>query len=163
MGLYQWIVIFVIIFAGEHFIPEDSSYNPNTDGKFVYPGRPYNWSGDKLYKNYTEGSNSKGASRHYTILFNVFVFMQIFNMINWRKINDEFNVFSGIHKNRSFIIIISIITIIQFIIVQFTQDVFEVCRSGLTWYQWFFVLQLDLLFFQLVHLQKFFQINFFHN
>ena len=136
IGLYQTIVMFVIIFAGDHFIPEESNFDPNTDGKFVYPGRPYKWNGDELYKKYSSKDSNYGASRHYTVLFNVFVFMQIFNMINWRKINDEYNIFSGIHKNKAFIIIISLISVVQFIIVQFTRDVFSVCRQGLTWYQW---------------------------
>lgn len=34
-----------------------------------------------------------GPSRHMTFIFNVFVFMQIFNFINARKIQGEWNVF----------------------------------------------------------------------
>jgi Ca2+-transporting ATPase len=34
-----------------------------------------------------------------TIVFNVFVFLQIFNQINCRRINGELNVFSGITTN----------------------------------------------------------------
>ena len=105
MGLYQSIIIFVLIFLGEHFIPEESGYNPNTDGKFVYPGRAYSWSGKDLYKKLRDGNDDPGPSRHYTIVFNAFVFMQIFNMICSRKINDELNVFSGILKNKIFLII----------------------------------------------------------
>ena len=32
-------------------------------------------------------------SRHFTILFNVFVFLQFFNFLNARKIEDEWNIF----------------------------------------------------------------------
>ena len=35
-------------------------------------------------------------SRHFTLIFNLFVMMQIFNFVNARKLNDELNVFSGI-------------------------------------------------------------------
>lgn len=42
---------------------------------------------------------------HYTIIFQVFVFMQIFNLINSRKIGDEKNVFSHFFNNKYFIII----------------------------------------------------------
>lgn len=138
MGTFQCIVIFIIIFLGEHFIPEDSSYSPNTDDKYVYPGRAYTWSGKDLYQKLRDSDDDPGPSRHFTVAFNSFVFMQIFNMICSRKINDELNVFQGIHHNMTFIVIISIITVIQIIIVQFTQDVFQVARKGLYWSQWLF-------------------------
>lgn len=38
-----------------------------------------------------------------TNVFNIFVIMQIFNLINARKIYDEPNVFEGIHKNWMFL------------------------------------------------------------
>jgi Ca2+ transporting ATPase len=44
-------------------------------------------------------------SVHFTIVFNVFIFMTLFNEINARKIHDERNVFSGITKNPYFIVI----------------------------------------------------------
>jgi Ca2+-transporting ATPase len=50
-------------------------------------------------------------------VFNVFVILQIFNMINCRKINDEINIFDGIRKNKMFIAVWLIIVIGQFIIV----------------------------------------------
>lgn len=41
---------------------------------------------------------------HLTILFQAFVFMQVFNQINARKLADgEFNVFSGFFNNIYFI------------------------------------------------------------
>ena len=67
-------------------------------------------------------------------VFNVFVILQIFNMINCRKINDEINIFDGIRKNKMFIAVWLIIVIGQFIIVQFTGVVFEVCPDGIPWY-----------------------------
>ncbi len=136
MGTYQTIVIFVLIFLGEYFLPEDSNFHPNTDGNYVYPGRAYTWSGKDLYRVFTEGDDDPGASRHYTIVFNAFVFMQIFNMVCARKINDEFNIFEGIHHNPIFLIILAIIAVVQILIVQFTQDVFQVARKGLHWHQW---------------------------
>lgn len=41
-------------------------------------------------------------SEHYTIVFNVFVMMQLFNEINARKIHGERNVFEGIYRNPIF-------------------------------------------------------------
>lgn len=46
-----------------------------------------------------------GASRHMSNVFNVFVVMQIFNMINCRMINDEVNIFKGIFDNSTYVII----------------------------------------------------------
>lgn len=38
-------------------------------------------------------------SEHYTIIFNTFVMMQLFNEINARKIYGERNMFNGIFSN----------------------------------------------------------------
>jgi magnesium-transporting ATPase (P-type) len=60
------------------------------------------------------------GGRHFTIFFNAFVFMQVFNEINCRKLKaSEFNVFKGFCNNSLFLLI-SITTIIaQILIVQF--------------------------------------------
>lgn len=155
MGTYQTIVMFVIIFLGEYIIPEDSNYSPR-QGDFVYPGRAYSWDGSDLYKKLRDGDDDPGPSRHLTVLFNAFVFLQIFNMICARKINDEFNIFEGIFHNYTFLIIISIITLIQIIIVQFTQDVFQVARKGLYWGQWMVCIGIGLTAFPINFFTKFF-------
>ena len=155
MGLYQSIVIFVIIFLGEYFIPEDPDYKYNTDDKFVYPGRAYDWNGDEKYKALRDGDDDPGPSRHYTFLFNTFVFMQIFNMINSRKINDEINVFEGIHHNKAFLIILLLITVIQVLIVELTQDIFQVARDGLYWNQWLLCIGIGLTVFPVNLITKF--------
>lgn len=41
-------------------------------------------------------------SEHYTIIFNTFVLMQIFNELNARKIHGERNVFAGMFRNPIF-------------------------------------------------------------
>lgn len=56
---------------------------------------------------------------HYTIIFQVFVFMQIFNLINSRKIgDDEINVFANFFNNIWFIIIFILTIIIQCVLVE---------------------------------------------
>lgn len=52
-------------------------------------------------------------SEHYTIVFNTFVMMQLFNEINARKIHGERNVFDGIFKNMIFCSIVFGTFIIQ--------------------------------------------------
>ena len=46
------------------------------------------------------------TQKHLGILFTTFVFMQIFNEINSRKINDERNVFERFFSNAIFISVI---------------------------------------------------------
>lgn len=54
-------------------------------------------------------------SEHYTIVFNTFVLMQIFNELNARKIHGERNVFDGVFNNPIFCTIILGTLIIQVI------------------------------------------------
>ena len=56
---------------------------------------------------------------HYTIIFNTFVFCQIFNEFNCRSIFDEVNVFRGICSNQIFIWVIFAITASQVFFVQY--------------------------------------------
>lgn len=56
---------------------------------------------------------------HYTIIFQVFVFMQIFNLINSRKIGKgELNVFAGFFDNKWFIMIFIATIVIQCVLVE---------------------------------------------
>jgi len=43
--------------------------------------------------NIPAGKTIEGPSIHYTMVFNTFVFIQIFNEINCRKINDGTSIF----------------------------------------------------------------------
>ena len=44
---------------------------------------------------------------HYTLFFNIFVFLQVFNEINARKLkNTEVNVFEGFTNNPLFLIVL---------------------------------------------------------
>lgn len=56
---------------------------------------------------------------HYTLIFQVFVFMQIFNLINSRKIGEnEINVFANFFNNKWFIIIFITTIVIQIVLVE---------------------------------------------
>ncbi|CAD7967106.1 unnamed protein product [Amoebophrya sp. A120] len=57
-------------------------------------------------------------TQHYTLLFNTFVFLQVFNLINCRKIYNDWNVFAAITKNQTLMLIVSIIVIVQIFIVE---------------------------------------------
>lgn len=135
-AIWQCILLFVFLFAGEYMVPESvekyeyTGVNPG----FVYPGRAADWDGSELYSR--EMMADLGPSRHLTFIFTAFVFMQIFNMFCARKIHDELNVFEGLHKNFIFIGVWIIICFGQVIITQFGGRVFVVSLDGLDGAQW---------------------------
>nr|XP_046235348.1 plasma membrane calcium-transporting ATPase 1a isoform X2 [Scatophagus argus] len=106
-GVYQLIIIFTLLFAGEKLFDIDSG----RDAPLHAP-----------------------PSEHYTIVFNTFVMMQLFNEINARKIHGERNVFEGIFNNPIFCSIVLGTFIIQIVIVQFGGKPFSCV--GLTIDQW---------------------------
>ncbi|XP_077013585.1 plasma membrane calcium-transporting ATPase 4 isoform X4 [Tamandua tetradactyla] len=110
-GFYQLTVIFVLVFAGEKFFDIDS-------------GR--------------KAPLHSPPSQHYTIVFNTFVLMQLFNEINARKIHGERNVFSGIFHNIIFCTVVMGTFISQILIVEFGGKPFS-C-TNLTLSQWFWCL-----------------------
>ncbi|XP_051975929.1 plasma membrane calcium-transporting ATPase 1b isoform X2 [Xyrauchen texanus] len=91
-AVYQLTIIFTLLFAGEQIFDIDSGRNAPLHAP---------------------------PSEHYTIVFNTFVMMQLFNEINARKIHGERNVFEGIFNNLVFCTIVFGTFVIQFLIVQF--------------------------------------------
>jgi len=69
-----------------------------------------------------------------TLVFNTFVFLQVFNEINCRRIDDRLNVFKNIFHNHIFIIVQFVVIIAQIMIVEFGGVAFGTVR--LSWYQW---------------------------
>ena len=56
----------------------------------------------------------------YTMIFHAFVFMQVFNEINSRKLGDkDFNVFKGFFNNWLFLFIILLTIGVQILMVQY--------------------------------------------
>ena len=95
-SLFQVIVLTVIIFYGDYIfgVPSDREL-----GHFT-------WNEVNGY--------------HFTIFFNIFVYMQVFNSINARKLQkDEYNVFTGILGNWLYLMIQTIILVGQVILVTF--------------------------------------------
>jgi len=59
------------------------------------------------------------TGKHYSIFFNVFVLLQIFNEINARKLkHEEFNVFKNFFNNPLFIVILLLTFVVQFSIIK---------------------------------------------
>ena len=95
-SIFQIIVLTVIIFYGDYIfgVPSDRELEHFT------------WNNVNGY--------------HFTIFFNIFVYMQVFNSINARKLQKtEYNVFSGIMGNWLYLLIQTIILVGQVILVTF--------------------------------------------
>lgn len=115
MSILQISVVYAIVFGGDKFFPEyDPYWTFGKNNGLLYSGMLTNWDGTP---NWSQYENELGASRHLTVAFNIFVCMQIVNMINARKIHDEKNVFLGLHENFMYIGIWIFICVGQFVIV----------------------------------------------
>ncbi|XP_055353324.1 plasma membrane calcium-transporting ATPase 2-like isoform X2 [Paramacrobiotus metropolitanus] len=77
-------------------------------------------------------------SVHFTIIFNTFVLMTLFNEINARKIHGERNVFAGIHRNPIFLIIWVGTVVSQVILIEYGSYAFS--TLSLTPEQWMWCL-----------------------
>lgn len=67
---------------------------------------------------HSEWTNDNG--KHYSIFFNVFVLLQVFNEINCRKLkSSELNVFANFFNNPLFIIILISTIVIQYFCVEY--------------------------------------------
>lgn len=104
MACYMVGIMWAICFGGEFFYPE-----PEVKFRFdrpeipyVYPGRHFNWDGSPLFSKWEK---KYGSSRHLSNVFNVFVVMCIFNIINARIIDDKLNIFKGIFNNLTFCVV----------------------------------------------------------
>ena len=63
---------------------------------------------------------ASGVSKRFTLFFNVFVFLQIFNEINSRKLySAQINVFSNFFNNFMFLFVIILTTVLQIVFVQY--------------------------------------------
>eukprot|EP00536_Pseudo-nitzschia_multiseries_P004417 jgi/Psemu1/237607/estExt_Genewise1.C_730061 len=78
----------------------------------------------------------KENSVHYTLIFNAFVWMQLFNEINCRKLKGECNVFKGILNNPIFCTILFSTSVLQVLIVQFGGNALHVANGGLSGTFW---------------------------
>jgi len=140
-AFYQLSVMMVLLFAGEYFIPEENIVKNGIPLSFngkIRPGRAMTYSGDadKDWLYAPSVHDVLGPSRHFTIIFCAFIFMQLFNEYNSMSINDELVFWRSLKENLTASIILFIEVIICVVIVQFGSVVFDLYPGGLTWYQW---------------------------
>ncbi|CAE7910479.1 ACA5, partial [Symbiodinium sp. KB8] len=90
---------------------------------------------------------------HYTCVFNAFVWLQITNKINCRKLHNELNVFEGIFESGISLFIILVIIAGQVFIVEVGGDITLTSNLGVE--QWFICIALGLISFPVGFLLKF--------
>jgi Ca2+-transporting ATPase len=89
--------------------------------------------GEKIFK-YDFAANPHQKHELDTMVFNAFVWMQIFNMFNNRRLDNKHNIFEGAHKNYFFITMAVIMVAAQIMIVFIGGQAFEVVRiDGVQW------------------------------
>lgn len=71
-----------------------------------------------------------------TVVFNVFVWMQIFNIFNNRRLDNKLNIFEGIHRNYYFIFIVALIVGLQVMIIFVGGRAFHITPGGIDGTQW---------------------------
>jgi magnesium-transporting ATPase (P-type) len=76
---------------------------------------------------------SQKGFTHFTIFFNTFVFLQVFNEVNCRKLKStELNVFKGFFNNPLFLLILVGTIIVQVLIVEFGGEAMMVSNLSFT-------------------------------
>jgi len=147
--------LFIFTFAGHFFVPEDPSEHwilrspngcpdcsPSANGGFIANGMKYSLDdGRTIYRGEDEEyildkEDMRPDSRMLTMTFNVFVCMNIFNMMAAKKINDELNFLEGLCTNCMFISIWIFIVALQAVMVQVGGKAMNCHKYGLTPVQW---------------------------
>ncbi|KAH3757346.1 P-type ATPase [Pelomyxa schiedti] len=148
---YQLMVLLILLYAGR-FFPwlgvscAYTDYNDplsttltstcclsNTEGG-VYPADDYCAAGQHRAFDF---EISEQTLLLQTVIFNTFVFCQVCNEVNSRKVNNEWNVWEKIWTNWMFLLIVGVTVVIQVIIVTFAGEWMSVAPfPGLNFSQW---------------------------
>ena len=111
-SLYQFTTLLVLLFAGPQLFDIDKG---DLEDVFAEP------------------------TQHFTIIFNTFVFMQIFNELNARRVHGEQNVFEGIHRNLIFVVIMAVQVTFQILWVEIpvlNSEVFKATNLSADLWLW---------------------------
>ncbi|KAH3767405.1 plasma membrane calcium-transporting ATPase 3 [Pelomyxa schiedti] len=148
---YQLAVLLTLLYAGRFFpwLSVDCAYTDvndplsttltstccleNSEG-VVYPSDTYCPDGE--HRAFDSEINEQTVVLQ-TVIFNTFVFCQVFNEVNSRKVNNEWNVWEKIWTNWMFLLIVGITVVIQTLIIVFAGDWMSVAPyPGLNLAQW---------------------------
>ncbi|XP_011298574.1 plasma membrane calcium-transporting ATPase 2 isoform X2 [Fopius arisanus] len=109
-GIYQLVVIFTLLFAGHRIFDIDN-------------GR-------------ATDSHASMPTQHFTMIFNTFVMMTLFNEFNARKIHGQRNVFQGIFTNPIFYSIWIGTALSQIVIIQYGKMAFSTKALDIDQWMW---------------------------
>ena len=135
-AVYQITVLFILFFLGHHFlfdIIRDSQNQPGSDVLIVSGRRALGYDIDDFDGQYPV---------HFTYNFNIFICLQLFNFINARVIDDSLNPFRHILQSTQFILIWTLIIVLQIIFLTFLGPAIQVVQWGLDPISWVFCLAL---------------------
>eukprot|EP00756_Hemistasia_phaeocysticola_P037603 Hpha_TRINITY_DN16706_c1_g20::TRINITY_DN16706_c1_g20_i1::g.78788::m.78788/K05850/ATP2B; Ca2+ transporting ATPase, plasma membrane len=113
---YQLIVVLILLYAGKDLFDVDD----NDD----FP---------PVEENFTDQRNDAIEDAdvlHRTVIFNTFVFLQVFNWFNARKLYDEWNIFEGFNRSPIFLPIVFFTAAFQAIMVEVAQEFLETRSLG---------------------------------
>ena len=117
---YQIIITLMLLFAGYKWLGVEQGNEVEKDAEAT----------DTSPESFGE------PSTHYTIIFNSFVLMQLFNEINCRVLSAERNVFKGVLSNPYFGFIWVGTMVLQVIIVQYGGVAMSCVEGGLSKSEW---------------------------
>ncbi|KAK3877907.1 hypothetical protein Pcinc_017417 [Petrolisthes cinctipes] len=117
-AVYMLIITCTLLFYGDQLLDIDSGRNANLNDP---------------------------PSQHFTVIYNTFVMMTLFNEINARKIHGERNVFGGILKNPMFYCIWLSTLVTQIIIVQYGWRAFSTNSLSFDLWLWCVLLGIGVL------------------
>lgn len=83
-----------------------------------------------------------GSRHHFTIIFNTFVFLQVFNEFNAREIGDTFDPVGSLSQSPMFLWVIAFTIIAQWLIVEYGGDFTQ--TYPLSWEEWQYTVALGL-------------------
>jgi len=130
-GAYQIIVLLVLLFAGNKigFLGVKCAYKVMPEG--------FDARFDTPEDGCTAAVIKKDEVALQTIIFNAFVYCQVFNEINARRVNGERNVYKGLFSNAMFVGIMLLIGVGQALLVVFTGQFMSVTPfPGINGIQW---------------------------
>ena len=144
-GAFQFIVVMIHLWLGHlwfHCVDGGNACNQNYPTILVngtitdHPIRlacdyQCRYVGGQIAANHT----CQQGKVHSTMIFNTFIFFQIFNIFNSRKIHGEINCFEGIiDRSRNLLLVFSVILLFQVFAVEVAGDFMS--TTGLSWDHW---------------------------
>jgi Ca2+-transporting ATPase len=124
-GLYQLVLILLLLFLGHKWFDTRETARSCIEVGGIYTND----------KNTLEDGLCQQGRVHSTLLFNTFIWFQIFNVFNARKVHAELNCFEGIFgRSRVLLAVFGIIVGLQIIAVEVGSNAIK--TTGLGWKHW---------------------------